>query len=156
MAKKKYVPVRMDGEIFESVKKVALSQGKSVSETVGMLVMKSLDYGVDPGQGIDPLEMKKMIEEGLKPLITSVAVMRAEVRGIGGQYREVPDPGLSPEVVHYLIEKLAGIESFLKSMTEDRPNGESKIRDWNKKAKDDSEKDFKKLHMERSVCNGIV
>jgi len=145
---KKYVPVRMDGEIFESVKKVALSQGKSVSETVGMLVMKSLDCGVDPGQGIDPLEMKKMIEEGLKPLVTSVAVMRAEIRGI--------EHGLSPEVVLYQVETLARIESFLKDITRDRPGGEGKLQTWEKTAKKEALQAEEDLKIQRRVGDGLV
>ena len=148
MAKKKYVPVRLDGEIFESVKKVALSQEKSVSETVGILVAKSLDHGVHPGEGIDPETIKKMIDEGLKPLVTSVAVMRAEIRGI--------EPGLSPEVVLYQVETLARIESFCKNLTRDRPSGETKLRDWNKNAKDESEKELMKLHIDKGSENGLV
>lgn len=144
---KKYVPVRMDGEIFESVKKVALSQGKSVSETVGILVMKSLD-GVHSGQGIDPAEIKKMIEEGLKPLVTSVAVMRAEIRGI--------EHGLSPEVVRYQVETLARIESFLKDITRDRPGGEGKLQTWEKTAKKEALQAEEDLKIQRRVGDGLV
>ena len=93
--KKKYVPVRLDGEIFESVKKVALSQGRSVSETVGLLVAKSLDSGLPSCPGIAPADIKKMIEEGLKPLVTSVAGMRAEVRGFFILSGQRSDQGLS-------------------------------------------------------------
>jgi len=129
---KKYVPVRMDGEIFESVKKVALSQGKSVSETVGGLVTKSLGHGVHPGQEIDPEAIRKMIAEAIDPLKTSVAVMRAEIRGI--------EPVLSREVVRFEVETLAKIESILAAISRDRPEGERKIMDWmqtaNKRAKE--------------------
>jgi hypothetical protein len=144
MAKKKYVPVRLDGEIFESVKKVALSQGKSVSETVGILVQKSLDHN----QGIDLVEIKKMIEEGLKPLVTSVAVMRAEIRGI--------EPGLSPEVVRYQVETLARIESFFRDMTKDRPGGEGKLTDWGKNAKKEALQALEGLEIQRRVGDGLV
>ena len=141
---KRYVPVRMDGEIFKSVKKVSLSQGKSVSETVETLVQKSLDHN----QGIDLVEIKKMIEEGLKPLVTSVAVMRAEIRGI--------EPGLSPEVVLYQVETLARIESFCKNLTRDRPGGEGKLTDWGKDAKKKALQALEGLEIQRRVEDGLV
>lgn len=141
---KRYVPVRMDGEIFKSVKKVSLSQGKSVSETVETLVQKSLDHN----QGIDLVEIKKMIEEGLKPLVTSVAVMRAEIRGI--------EPGLSPEVIRYQVETLARIESFCKNLTRDRPGGEGKLTDWGKDAKKKALQALEGLEIQRRVEDGLV
>lgn len=146
--KKKFVGVRMSDDILVRIKKIAGDQGRSISETVGLLVLKSLDSGTQPSQGIDPAEMKKMIEEGLKPLVTSVAVMRAEIRGI--------EPGLSPEVVRYQVETLVKIESFCKNLTRDRPSGETKLRDWNKNAKDESEKELTKLHIDKGSENGLV
>ncbi|MHB1910352.1 MAG: Arc family DNA-binding protein [Nitrososphaerales archaeon] len=48
--KKKYVPVRLPEEILERVKKVALAQGKSVSEEIGILVRNSLESDHGPDQ----------------------------------------------------------------------------------------------------------
>lgn len=147
MAKKKYVPVRLDVEIFESVKKVALSQGRSLSETVGILVRKSLESGLVSGPEIDLEILRKAIREERDEHERT----RPELAAMG----LLPDPPnvpvLSPEVVRYQIETLVRIEFFFESMTEASPNGEAKLRDWNKKAKEKSEKTLKSLHMERSV-----
>ena len=48
--KKKYVPVRLPEEVLERVKKVALAQGKSVSEEIGILVRNSLESDHGPDQ----------------------------------------------------------------------------------------------------------
>ncbi|MHB8544265.1 MAG: Arc family DNA-binding protein [Leptospirales bacterium] len=48
--KKKYVPVRLPEEVLERVKKVALAQGESVSEEIGILVRNSLESDHGPDQ----------------------------------------------------------------------------------------------------------
>ncbi|MHB1756926.1 MAG: hypothetical protein ACYCT9_05370 [Leptospirillum sp.] len=146
--KKKFVGVRMSDDILVRIKKIAGDQGRSISETVGLLVLKSLDSGTQPSQGIDPAEIKKMIDEGLKPLVTSVAVMRAEIRGI--------EPGLSPEVIRYQVETLVRIESFCKNLTRDRPGGEGKLTDWGKNAKKEALQALEGLEIQRRVGDGMV
>ena len=147
MMKRKFVGVRMPDDILVRVKKMAGDQGRSVSETVGILVMKSLESGPVSGPVMDLEILKKAIgeerDEHEKTRLTLVKM------GL------LPDPPngscLSPEVVRYQIETLVRIESFFESMMKASPNGEAKLREWNKTAKEKLEETLKSLQMERRM-----
>lgn len=125
--KRKYVPVRLPEEVLERVKKEAGSRGLSVSETVGGLVTKSLDSGSESGSGIDPETIRKEVDSalksGLEPALKTLALLRAEISGLSkGQ---APDPvgngsetapGIRPEVVRFLAEKVARIDALLEAV----------------------------------------
>ena len=78
--KKTYVPVRMPDDLFVRVKKMAGEQGRSVSETVGMLVMKSLDSGSESGPEIDQEIIRKMVESAVQA--SGLGDLRAEIRAL--------------------------------------------------------------------------
>ena len=78
--KKTYVPVRMPDDILVRVKKMAGDQGRSVSETVGMLVMKSLDSGSESGPEIDQEIIRKMVESAVQA--SGLGDLRAEIRAL--------------------------------------------------------------------------
>ena len=145
MMKRKFVGVRMPDDILVRVKKMAGDQGRSVSETVGILVLKSLESGPVSGPEMDLELLKKAIGEERDE--------HEETHRELAKMGLLPDPpngsGLSPEVVRYLVETLARIESFLKSMTEDRPGGSGKLTDWGKAAKTEGTKVSEDLKIQR-------
>ena len=145
--KKTYVPVRMPDDIAVRVKKMAGDQGRSLSETIVILVIKSLESGPVSSPGMDLEMLKKAIGEE-----------RDEHEGTRRALAEMgllPDPpnesGLSLEVVLYQVETLARIEFFLKSMTEDRPGGAGKLSEWGKNAKPEVKKVLEDLKIQRRV-----
>ena len=145
--KKTYVPVRMPDDIAVRVKKMAVDQGRSLSELVVILIRKSLESGPVSGPGMDLEMLKKAIGEERDE--------HEETHRELAKMGLLPNPpngsGLSPEVVRYLVETLARIESSLKSMTEDRPGGAGKLRDWGKAAKAEEKKVLEDLKIQRSV-----
>ncbi len=158
MTKKTYVPVRMPDDILVRVKKMAGDQGRSVSETVGMLVMKSLESGSNSGPEIDQVTIRKVIKEALKPLAEKmdilvpdwkVALSDIDLESARGLSVSENGPGLSLEIVRYLVETLARIESVLSSTTMDRPGGPGKQQEWGKIARAAAEKAVDELKMQR-------
>jgi len=146
MTKKKFVGVRMSDDILVRIKKMAGDQGRSVSETVGMLVVKSLESG--PGTDIEAFkkairELRKEGEDEEKYQIT-LAELGLE------SLKTPPSEGLSPEVVRYQVETLAKLESILAEIVRDRPMGEGKIKDWMKAANTAAETVLKNLRMRRA------
>ena len=145
--KKTYVPVRMPDDILVRVKKMAGDQGRSVSETVGILVLKSLESGPVSGPGMDMEMLKKAIGEERDE--------HEETHRELAKMGLLPDPpngsGLSPEVVRYLVETLARIEYFFEETTKASPKGEGLLLSRNVKAKEALENKLKELHIEKRV-----
>ena len=118
--KKKFVGVRMPDDILIRVKKMAGDQGRSVSETVGLLVRKSLESGPVSGPGMDPETIRKEVESvlgpGLGEIRMDLRIMRAELAGLHPNALRgiVPEKeDVSPEVVRFLTEKAARIDALL-------------------------------------------
>ncbi|MDA8150753.1 MAG: hypothetical protein M0041_06495 [Nitrospiraceae bacterium] len=145
--KKTYVPVRMPDDILVRVKKMAGDQGRSVSETVGILVLKSLESGPVSGPEMDLELLKKAIGEERDE--------HEETHRELAKMGLLPDPpngsGLSPEVVRYLVETLARIEYFFEETTKASPKGEGLLLNRNVKAKEALENKLKELHIEKRV-----
>ena len=122
--KRKYVPVRWSEEVLERVKKEAGSRGLSISETVGILVRKSLDSCSESGQTIDPGTIKKevdsAIKSGFEPALKAMTLLRAEISELSknpapdhGGTGPVFPPEIRPEVVRFLGEKVAKTDALL-------------------------------------------
>ena len=145
--KKTYVPVRMPDDILVRVKKMAGDQGRSVSETVGILVLKSLESGPVSGPEMDLELLKKAIGEERDE--------HEETHRELAKMGLLPNPpngsGLSPEVVRYLVETLARIEYFFEETTKASPKGEGLLLNRNVKAKEALENKLKELHIEKRV-----
>ena len=125
--KRKYVPVRWSDEVLERVKKEAGSRGLSISETVGILVRKSLDSSSESGPAIDPELVKKEVDSairfGLEPALKAITLLRSEISGLSKG--PAPDPvgnapgsapEIRPEVVRFLAEKVARIDALLEAV----------------------------------------
>jgi hypothetical protein len=124
MTKKTYVPVRMQDDILVRIKKIAGDQGRSVSETVGMVVRKSLDSSSESGPTIDPELVRKEVDSGLKsglePVIKTLTLLRAEISGMSKNpapdpVRNAPGPApeIRPEIVRFMAEKAAKTDALL-------------------------------------------
>ena len=85
--KKKFVGVRLSDDLLVRVKKMAGEQGRSVSETVGTLILQSLDSGPESRQAIDPESVKKAVESALR--IPALDEMRAGIRDLGDLRAEI-------------------------------------------------------------------
>ncbi len=79
--RRKNVTVRLPEEVFGRVKKEAISGGRSVSETVGILVLKSLESGRASVPAIDPESVKKAVESVLRK--TGLDEVNAGIRDLG-------------------------------------------------------------------------
>ena len=124
--KKTYVPVRMPDDIFVRVKKMAGEQGRSVSETVGMLVMKSLDSGSESGPEIDQEIIRKMVESAVQ--VSGLGNLRAEIKALEQTIFDaqrmkpsgLPETGAAggypwtKEQVRFLIYTLARLNRFFE------------------------------------------
>lgn len=150
--KRKYVSVRMRNEVLERVKKEAFARGLSISETIGTLVEKSFESGLENrsegtgrGAGFDTETIKKIIEEAIKNFPASMIRHQVEsaIKNIHGLA-----PGIDYKVIRYQVETLARIDSILEEMIRDRPGGEGKHRDWMKNANEMVKKTVQELRME--------
>jgi|ACXJ01.1.fsa_nt_gi hypothetical protein len=125
--KRKYVPVRLHEEVLSRVKNEAGRRGLSVSETVGILITKSLDGPPESGSGIDPETIRKEVgsglRSGLEPALKTLALLRAEISGLSKS--PVPDPvgngsgsapEISPEVIRFLAEKASRTDALLEEV----------------------------------------
>ena len=123
--KRKYVPVRWSEEVLERVKKEAGSRGLSISETVGILVRKSLDSSSESGPTIDTELVKKEVDLairfGLEPALKAITLLRADISGLSKSPSPDPvgngsgsAPEIRPEVVRFLAEKAARIDALLE------------------------------------------
>ena len=125
--KRKYVPVRLQEEILFRVKNEAGNRGLSVSETVGILIAKSLDSGSESGSGIDPETIRKEVDSalksGLEPALKTLTLLRAEISGLSKS--SAPDPigngsgaapEIRPEVVRFMAEKVARTDALLEGV----------------------------------------
>ena len=124
--KKTYVPVRMPDDIFVRVKKMAGEQGRSVSETVGNLVMKSLDSGSESGPEIDQEIIRKMVESAVQA--SGLGDLRAEIKALERTIFDaqrmkpsgLPETGAgggypwTEEQVRFLIYTLARLNRFFE------------------------------------------
>ena len=134
--KRKYVPVRLPGEVLERVKKEAGDRGLSISETVGILIAKSLDTGSESGLGIDPEVVRKEIisalQAGLEPISKTLILVKAELSGLPDsiKFALAGKPGLPgsgnssgkgteirPDVVRFITEKVARINALLNGLS---------------------------------------
>ena len=122
--KRKYVPVRWSEEVLERVKKEAGSRGLSISETVGILVRKSLDSSSESGPIIDTEFVKKEVDSairfGLEPALKAITLLRAEISGLSKSpapdpVRNAPGPApeIRPEIVRFMAEKAAKTDALL-------------------------------------------
>lgn len=122
--KKKYVPVRMPDDILVRVKKMAGDQGRSVSETVGILIVKSLESSPESGPTIDLETIKKEVDLAirleLEPALKVITLLRSEISGLSkspaldhGGTDPVSVQEIRPEVVRFLGEKVARIDALL-------------------------------------------
>jgi hypothetical protein len=127
MKKKIYVPVRMPDDILVRVKKMAGDQGRSVSETVGFLVRKSLDSSSESGPTIDPEIIRKEIDFslkfGLEAALKAINLLRDEISGLikspapdPARNAPCPAPEIKPEVVRFLAEKAAKTDALLEAV----------------------------------------
>ena len=125
--KRKYVPVRWSEEVLERVKKEAGSRGLSISETVGILVRKSLDSSSESGPTIDTELVKKEVDLairfGLEPALKAITLLRADISGLSKSPSQDPvgngsgsAPEIRPEVVRFLAEKAARIDALLEAV----------------------------------------
>lgn len=125
--KRKYVPVRWSDEVLERVKKEAGSRGLSISETVGILVRKSLDSCSESGPTIDPETVKKEVDSairfGLEPTLKAITLLRADISGLSNipapdPVRNAPGsaPEIRPEIVRFMAEKTARIDALLEAV----------------------------------------
>ncbi|MHB8422333.1 MAG: Arc family DNA-binding protein [Leptospirales bacterium] len=110
--KKKYVPVRLPEEVLERVKKIALAQGKSVSEEIGILVRNSLesDHGPDQVEAF-----KKAIRE-LRNEGKGEEDYRAVLADLGLESLNTPSgsaSGIDPKVIRFLTEKVSLTSALL-------------------------------------------
>ena len=126
--KRKYVPVRWSEEVLERVKKEAGSRGLSISETVGILVRKSLDSSSESGPTIDTELVKKEVDLairfGLEPALKAITLLRADLSGLSKSPSPDPvgngsgsAPEIRPEVVRFLAEKAARIDALLMEVS---------------------------------------
>lgn len=114
--KKKFVGVRMPDDILVRVKKIAGDQGRSVSETVGILVGKSLESGSNSGLGIDPeiirKEVDSAIRSGLEPILKPLTLLLS--KGMDPDpVKTVSAPEIRPELGRWLAESSARSEALL-------------------------------------------
>ncbi|MHB1286523.1 MAG: hypothetical protein ACYCYP_08195 [Leptospirales bacterium] len=125
--KRKYVPVRWSEEVLERVKKEAGSRGLSISETVGILVRKSLDSSSVSVPTIDPETVRKEVNSGLKfglePVLKTLTLLRAEISGFSkgtapDSIKSAPGPApeIRPEIVRFLAEKVARLDALLEAV----------------------------------------
>ncbi len=123
--KRKYVPVRLSEGVFERVKNESGKRGLSVSETVGILIAKSLESGSESGPTIDPETLRKEVDSGLKfglePVLKTLTLLRAEISGLSKGLAPDPvkngsesAPEISPEVTRFLSEKTARTDALLE------------------------------------------
>ncbi|MHB8544823.1 MAG: hypothetical protein ACYC9S_12615 [Leptospirales bacterium] len=123
----KRLEVNLSDLTLSAIKKRAFSEGKSASE----IARKMLEYGVDnpsasgegasskidlDGIGETLLEaIRKARVEKIKEDETTREVM--ESLGLASESGSANGPGLSPEVVHYLVETSAKIDSVLRKIS---------------------------------------
>ena len=123
--KRKYVPVRLSEGVFERVKNESGKRGLSVSETVGILIAKSLESGSESGPTIDPDTLRKEVDYGLKigllPVMETITLLRAEISGLSKGLDPDPvkngngsAPEIRPEVVLFLTEKVSRTDALLE------------------------------------------
>lgn len=121
--KRKFVGVRMPEDILVRVKKIAGDQGRSVSETVGMLVVKSLESGPVSGPGINMEEpVRKAVEAAFRE--SDLGPLKAEVQALertlydaqGTKPAPVPEAGFSwtKDQAAYLIYSAAVLTKFFE------------------------------------------
>lgn len=120
--KRKYVPVRMRDEVLERVKNEAGRRGLSVSETVGILVTKSLDSGSESVSGIDPESVRKAVEAAFRE--SELGPLKAEIQALertlydaqGTKPTTVPEADFSwtKDQAAYLIYSVACIVKFFE------------------------------------------
>lgn len=126
--KRKYVPVRLSEGVFERIKNESGKRGLSVSETVGMLIVKSLDSSsVSVPTTIDPETVRKEVDSGLKfglePVLKTLTLLREEISGLSkgtapDSIKSAPGPApeIRPEIVRFLAEKAVRIDALLEAV----------------------------------------
>ena len=124
--KRKFVGVRMPEDILVRVKKMAGDQGRSVSETVGILIVKSLDSGPVSGPGINMEEtVRKAVEDAFRE--SELGPLKAEIIALertlydaqGMKPATVPEAGFSwtKDQAAYLIYAVACIDKYFEEYT---------------------------------------
>ena len=125
--KRKYVPVRLSEGVFERIKNESGKRGLSVSETVGMLIVKSLDSSSVSVPTIDPETVRKEVDSGLKfglePVLKTLTLLREEISGLSkgtapDSIKSAPGPApeIRPEIVRFLAEKAVRIDALLEAV----------------------------------------
>ena len=134
--KRKYVPVRLPEDLLERVKKMAGTRGLSVSETVGILIAKSLESDSGSGPNSIPEVVRKEIvsalQAGLEPISKTLILVKAELSGLPDsiKFALAGKPGLPgsgnssgkgteirPDVVRFITEKVARINALLNGLS---------------------------------------
>lgn len=154
--KRKYVPVRLPGEVFERVKKEAEIRGLSVSETIGNLVRKSFESRLENRSDISPSIDLEMILSRIEMTIKSSHGYSSGIDQKSIRYQvetaikssHGSGSGIDPKLIRYQVETLAKIESILAAMALDRPGGEGKIMNWMKDANAKAKKTLQELQVD--------
>lgn len=126
--KTKVIRFRIDPELESRVKKIAAGEGKSVSDTIRSLILKSLSSGSDlggSGPQFDPetigREVANALSLALDPLEKQVRAMGAELAGMtapaGVSDLFAPEPPIPPKVLRYLVEKVGRINAMVNGLS---------------------------------------
>ncbi len=153
--------VRIMDSTASKIKKRAFSEGTSASKIVKKVLEAAFDNpsgsGEGAGPGVEPESIRKIVEEALKPIAEKMDILvpdwkvtlsDMELELDRGLSVSESGPGLSPEIVRYLVETLGRLHSLSTKVLSHLPipgvpDGERE--DWLKMEPIEAQEVLKKL-----------